>query len=91
MEFLGEYCSAKDLCYVLNLDDRFLRFKDKQRYELELIKVSGILFVKLPKWVRTLLEEGYQGFVIQSDDDLKELSINKTYQISKKTKIGFWK
>lgn len=91
MEFLGEYCSAKDLCYALNLDDRFLRIKEKQRYNLKLIKISGVLFVKPPKWVRELLEDGYQGFVLKNDADFKELDINQIYQISKKIKIGFWK
>lgn len=91
LNFIGEYCSAKDLCFALNLDNRFLRLGNKERYNLELVKVSGVIFVKLPDWVRGLLEDGYQGFVIRDEDDLKELSINKIYQISKKTKIGFWK
>lgn len=84
MNFIGEYCSAKDLCFALNLDNRFLRLGNKERYNLELVKVSGVIFVKLPDLVRELLEDGYQGFVIRDKrdkDDLKELSINKIYQI----------
>lgn len=72
------------MCFALNLDNRFLRLGNKERYNLELVKVSGVIFVKLPDLVRELLEDGYQGFVIRDKrdkDDLKELSINKIYQI----------
>lgn len=40
-----------------------------------------MIFVKLPDLVRELLEDVYQGFVIRDKDDLKELGINKIYQI----------
>lgn len=91
MEFIDGYCGARDFCRELNLEEHFLRLKYKKRYDLEIKKISGILFVKPPKWVKNLLEDGYKGFVIKNDDDLKELNINKIYQISNKTKIGFWK
>lgn len=90
IRFIDGYCSAIDLCETLGLYKDYFRINRKYN-NTEVIKLSNILFVKPPKWVRKLLEQGYNGFVIKSKEDLKLCSINKFYKPTDKTKIGFWK
>jgi len=88
-ELLIEYVLASSAARWLGLHRSFfLNNKQSLNNKILIAKQCGMTFVKLPEEIIRLNKEGYIPFKINDDKD--ELSATFTFQITNKTKIGFY-
>lgn len=79
------------LAKKFNLDRSYFRkaYEKNQNLNLEMSKISGILFIKLPNKIQDLIDKDYIYRLLDKDD--LETEYNYIYNLSNKIKIGFWK
>lgn len=84
-EILGSHL-AKVLC--LNRQYFLVAFKKKCKINVEMRELNGYVFVKVPNYLRNLIDAGYIARKIEAND---VADYEFKFELSKDCVIGFWK
>ena len=84
-EIMGTYLAG---LFCLNKEYFSVAFRKNTKLNAEIRMANGYVFVKLPKEVQQLIEDGYISCKIDAED---KAPYHYKYELSKNCIIGFWK
>ncbi len=84
-EILGAYLAS---VFCLNRQYFAQAFQGKYKVNVEMRSLHGFIFVKVPKEIRELLDNGFIASKIEKED---QAEYTYRFELSKDCTIGFWK